>query len=78
MAILGQCILTAIRHIVSLKKDYVLSTENFGGQVTVIFQFATILGHQGGFRHFEIELLSFIGEEIEPVLSKIILSLFFF
>lgn len=77
MAILGQCILTTTRHIVSLKKNSVLSTKNFGGQVTVIFQFATILGHQGGFRHFEIELLHFIGEEIETILSKIILSLFF-
>lgn len=52
--VLWQCILTVIRHIFSLKRALVLSTEVFGGQVTVISQFATILGLQGCFRHFGI------------------------
>lgn len=47
-----ESILWATRQIHSLKKDSVLSTEAFGGQVTVISQFATIFALKGGFRHF--------------------------
>ena len=46
-------ILWATRQIHSLKKDSVLSTEVFGGQVTVISQFATTFALKGALDIFE-------------------------